>query len=233
AQLFIGVASSTAMPIFSSIQDDLPRLRNVLYEFVELTNTIAFPVFLGMSVLAPELVIVIFGEQWKASIPVMQILSLLGILWAGFYYNSPLITAMGKPQINLRLNLFKTIVYFSVFCLVVKWGIIAVALGYVISAYSISFITLWFIKKIVGIDMRIYLSKYATPLVSTFIMVFFIILIKILLNQISTLSYTTSLISGIVTGIITYPLSIWLIKPELMKKIVAMINSLSLRFKKI
>lgn len=233
AQLFIGVASSTAMPIFSSIQDDLPRLRNVLYEFVELTNTIAFPVFLGMSVLAPELVIVIFGEQWKASIPVMQILSLLGILWAGFYYNSPLITAMGKPQINLRLNLFKTIVYFSVFCLVVKWGIIAVALGYVISAYSISFITLWFIKKIVGIDMRIYLSKYATPLVSTFIMVFFIILIKILLNQISTLSYTTSLISGIVTGIITYPLSIWLIKPELMKKIVAMINSRSLRFKKI
>ncbi|MFM6310222.1 MAG: hypothetical protein ACKPGB_18530, partial [Dolichospermum sp.] len=112
-------------------------------------------------------------------------------------------------------------------------GIIAVALGYVISAYSISFITLLFIKKIVGIDMRIYLSKYATPLVSTFIMVFFIILIKILLNQISTLSYTTSLISGIVTGIITYPLSIWLIKPELMKKIVAMINSLSLRFKKI
>ena len=231
--LFVGVISSIAMPIFSSIQDDLPRLRKVLYEFVELTNTIAFPIFLGMSVLAPELIVVVFGEQWEPSIPVMQILNLLGILWSGFYYNTPLITAIGKPQLNLSLNLFKTVVYFSVFCLVVRWGIVAVALGYVIASYSISLITVWFIKKNIGINVVTYLSKYLTPLIGALSMIFFIILVRNLLTQTLSLSHSTYLISGIVTGLITYPISIWIIKPKLMKKIIEVINSGVLRFKKV
>jgi PST family polysaccharide transporter len=91
------------------------RLRKVLYEFVELTNTLAFPVFWGMSVLAPELIMVIFGEQWKASIPVMQVINMIGILYAGFFYNAPLIMAVGKPQWKLGLDLFRTVFYVTAF----------------------------------------------------------------------------------------------------------------------
>ncbi|MFM6472572.1 MAG: oligosaccharide flippase family protein, partial [Dolichospermum sp.] len=164
-QLFIGVASSTAMPIFSSIQDDLPRLRKVLYEFVELSNTIAFPVFLGMSVLAPELVIVIFGEQWKASIPVMQILNIIGILYAGFCYNAPLMMAVGKPEWKLRLDIFRTVFYVTGFFIAVRWGIVSVATSLVLTAYFIAGLTIIIIKKLINIDIKVYLSKYLNPLI--------------------------------------------------------------------
>jgi len=233
SQLFVGVISSTAMPIFSSIQDDLPRLRKVLYEFVELTNTVAFPIFLGMSILAPELVIVIFGEQWKASIPVMQILNIIGILYAGFYFNAPLIMAVGKPEWKLRLDIFRTFFYVTAFYFAVRWGIVAVAASYVISAYVIAFATIWVIKKLININVKIYVGKYIIPLIGSLIMIFAIAFTKYILTRNFTLSYTLLLTYGILVGLITYPLSIWIIKPELIKKIIEMINSNLLRFKKV
>jgi PST family polysaccharide transporter len=231
--LFVGIITSTAMPIFSSIQDDLPRLRKVLYEFVELTNTLAFPIFLGMSVLAPELVIVIFGEQWKASIPVMQILNIIGILYAGFYFNAPLIMAVGKPEWKLRLDIFRTVFYVTAFFIAVRWGIVAVAASYVISAYIIAFATIWVVKKLININVKIYVGKYITPLIASLMMIFAIGFTKYTLTHNSTLSYTLLLTYGILVGLITYPLSIWIIKPELIKKIIGMINSGLLRFKKV
>jgi O-antigen/teichoic acid export membrane protein len=218
AQLFIGVASSTAMPIFSSIQDDLPRLRNVLYEFVELTNTIAFPVFLGMSVLAPELIIVIFGEQWKASIPVMQILNIVGILQAGFYYNSPLILAVGKPQLKLWLDVARSIFYFTAFFISVRWGIIAVASSYVISAYIFALITLRVIKQAVGITIKEYLSNYTTPLTASLIMVLLMLAIKNLLIVHTSIPSIGIIIVATISGTLTYLFSIYLFKPNLLKK---------------
>lgn len=218
AQLFIGVASSTAMPIFSSIQDDLPRLRNVLYEFVELTNTIAFPVFLGISVLAPELVIVIFGEQWKASIPVMQILNIIGILQAGFYYNSPLILAVGKPQLKLWLDVARSIFYFTAFFISVRWGIIAVASSYVISAYIFALITLRVIKQAVGITIKEYLSNYTTPLTASLIMVLLMLAIKNLLIVHTDIPSIGIIIVATISGTLTYLFSIYLFKPKLLKK---------------
>ena len=218
SQLFIGVASSTAMPIFSSIQDDLPRLRNVLYKFVELTNTIAFPVFLGMSVLAPELIIVIFGEQWKASIPVMQILNIVGILQAGFYYNSPLILAVGKPQLKLWLDVARSIFYFTAFFISVRWGIIAVASSYVISAYIFALITLRVIKQAVGITIKEYLSNYTTPLTASLIMVLLMLAIKNLLIVHTSIPSIGIIIVATISGTLTYLFSIYLFKPNLLKK---------------
>lgn len=233
SQLFISIISSTAMPIFSSIQDDLPRLRKVLYDFVELTNTIAFPIFLGMSVLAPELIMVIFGEQWKASIPVMQVINLIGILYAGFFYNAPLIMAVGKPQWKLGLDLFRTIVYVTVFFIIVRWGIVAVAASYVITAYLIAFVTIWVIKRLVGIDVKVYLSKYFVPLIASLIMILGISVVRYLVNAHFAVSNTFILFVGILVGAIIYPLSIRLMDFELFQKFVGIINYQLLKFKRI
>jgi PST family polysaccharide transporter len=154
--LFVGVISPTAMPIFSSIQEDLPRLRNTLYNLVELSNTIAFPVFLGMSALAPELIVVVFGKHWEASIPVMQVLNIIGILYAGFYFNGPLIMAIGKPNWKLGLDVIRTICYVISFMIAVKWGIVAVAASYVITAYLLAFATIWVMKNLIQIDIPTY-----------------------------------------------------------------------------
>ncbi|MFM6099196.1 MAG: MOP flippase family protein [Dolichospermum sp.] len=233
AQLFIGVASSTAMPIFSSIQDDLPRLRKVLYEFVELSNTIAFPVFLGMSVLAPELVIVIFGEQWKASIPVMQILNIIGILYAGFCYNAPLMMAVGKPEWKLRLDIFRTVFYVTGFFIAVRWGIVSVATSLVLTAYFIAGLTIIIIKKLINIDIKVYLSKYLNPLIASIVMILVMSITKIIVIHFYTSKELVLLFSTTLVGLVTYLLSIYFLNPDLIKKCLRSINSNLTKFSKL
>jgi PST family polysaccharide transporter len=200
---------------------------------VELTNTVAFPIFFGMSVLAPELVMVIFGEQWKASIPVMQVINIIGILYAGFFYNAPLIMAVGKPQWKLGLDLFRTVVYVTAFFFAVRWGIVAVAASYVISAYSIAFLTIWVMKKLVGIDVKIYLSKYLVPLTGSLIMVIVILGLRYIINHNFVVTNTLVLVISILTGMIVYPLSIWLIDIDLFQRFSRIVISQFLRFKKV
>ncbi|MFM5901624.1 MAG: MOP flippase family protein [Dolichospermum sp.] len=233
AQLFIGVASSTAMPIFSSIQDDLPRLRKVLYEFVELSNTIAFPVFLGMSVLAPELVIVIFGEQRKASIPVMQILNIIGILYAGFCYNAPLMMAVGKPEWKLRLDIFRTVFYVTGFFIAVRWGIVSVATSLVLTAYFIAGLTIIIIKKLINIDIKVYLSKYLNPLIASIVMILVMSITKIIVIHFYTSKELVLLFSTTLVGLVTYLLSIYFLNPDLIKKCLRSINSNLTKFSKL
>ena len=73
-EVMIGAIQKLAFPVFSRMQFDLKRLRQAYLEAIQLTSLVAFPVFLGLSVLAPEIIVVAFGEQWIPSISVMQIL---------------------------------------------------------------------------------------------------------------------------------------------------------------
>ncbi|MFN5513697.1 MAG: MOP flippase family protein [Cyanobacteriota bacterium] len=222
--LFVGIITSTAMPIFSSIQDDLPRLRKVLYEFVELTNTLAFPIFLGMSVLAPELVIVIFGEQWKASIPVMQILSIAGLSYGGFYFNAPLIMAMGKPDWKLKLDVYRAFVYCFSFLIGVNWGIIGVSLGFVLSAYlGSSWVTVLLIQRLVKIKISTYLNKFSSSLINSLIMGVVIVTARYLLfNNISPDIVSLMVLSSL--GASTYTISLYILSNNSFVKILQVVR---------
>ena len=226
--LFVGVISSTAMPIFSSIQDDLPKLRKVLYEFVELTNTVAFPIFLGMSVLAPELIMVIFGEQWKASIPVIQILSIAGLLYGGFYFNSPLMIAMGKADWKLKLDIYRTFVYCISFLIGVKWGVIGVSIAFVASAYlGSSWVTVLLVQKLLKFEMLLYLSKFFYPSFNSIIMVCSILITKDVLLK-APVTDSISLFIYILVGSITYLLSLYVFSNTLFLNVTRIIKRFSL-----
>ena len=73
---------SVMFPLYSKIQDDMPRLGRAFLLTVSLTAVVTIPVFFAMAV-APEIVIVgLFGRQWKPAVATFQILCLGGPLMA-------------------------------------------------------------------------------------------------------------------------------------------------------
>jgi O-antigen/teichoic acid export membrane protein len=134
-QLLTGIISQVAMSTFSRLQHELEKLRSAFYTFTELTSFIAFPAFIGVAVLAPELVNFLFGEKWQPSVPVMQILAFIGLQHVVSYFYATVLMAMGKPSWQLKMNLFDATANFIGFYLVVRWGIVAVAAVYVIRGF--------------------------------------------------------------------------------------------------
>ena len=55
--------------------------------------------------LSQELVITIFGQQWQPAAPVMQILSLGGLVYLILFFNQSVFASMGRPELMLRLEL--------------------------------------------------------------------------------------------------------------------------------
>lgn len=170
SQLFVGIISSLGVPLFSRLQEDLPKLRNVFYRLVRIGNTVAFPIFLGMSFLSPELVKVIFGSQWIPAIPVMRVLSLIGVFYGGFFFNGPLLISIGKPQLKLRLDIFRASVQIIIFFLTVQYGIIAVATGKFISIWFSAPVTVFVMKKVGGINLLTYGKQYFPSFISSLVM---------------------------------------------------------------
>ena len=209
--------TQVALPSFSRLQEDKNRLRHVFYSATQLTSLIAFPAFCTVLVLAPELVKVLFGEEWLTSIPVMQVLSLVGILQSVSYFNGTIMMAMGKPSWRLRINFLNAIVNVLAFLIAVRWGILAVAVAFVISGYLLSPLNLWAVYKLINIKISTYLQQYLAPLTGSILMAGTTLGTKFWLNNLGVSLQIQLFICLPIAGL-AYALSILILAPELAKK---------------
>ncbi|HEX7022670.1 MAG TPA: lipopolysaccharide biosynthesis protein, partial [Trueperaceae bacterium] len=99
--LLANTINQVALPAFARLQKEPKRLLDAFYKATNLASLVAFPCFVGLAVLAPELTRGVFGEKWLPSVPVMQVLALIGILHSVFNLNAPLMVAVGKPSWRL------------------------------------------------------------------------------------------------------------------------------------
>jgi O-antigen/teichoic acid export membrane protein len=65
-----------AFPAFSKIQDNLPQVRALYLAGSTLIATLVLPLCAGVAVAAPELVAVLLGPRWQASVPILRVLCL-------------------------------------------------------------------------------------------------------------------------------------------------------------
>ncbi len=222
-QLLTSVTNQVAMPVFSKLQKEPELLKRGFYTATQLTSLISFPVFTGMSVLAPEIVKSLFGEKWMPSVPVMQVLAFIGILHSLQFFNGSIIMAMGKPSWKLKLNCLHATANVIAFALVVRFGILAVAAAYVIRGYLLSPIELFMVRKLIPINIGTYLRQYVAPLIATMAMVGTILGFKYLFG--SYLIPHALLVISTILGMVTYTMMIIFMAPQLARK---MFNSVNL-----
>lgn len=125
--LLSGTVQAVALPVLSRLVGEPDRLRRVFLTSLEFLTLAAFPVFVGVAWVAPELVPLAFGPRWQPSIPVMQVLALAGAVKILPLATSTLLTATGRPGFQLRLNTVTTAAAVLGFALAAPWGILAVA----------------------------------------------------------------------------------------------------------
>ncbi|AFY66666.1 lipopolysaccharide biosynthesis protein [Geitlerinema sp. PCC 7407] len=223
SQLMIGTIQKTAMPVFSKLQAEPERLKGAFYSAIQMTSLVAFPVFLGLSALAPELVVLVFGEQWRPSIPVMQILGWIGLLYAGFYYNGPMIMALGKPGWNLALNCVQALANVVAFAIAVRWGIVAVAASYVLRGYLMAPLTVWVVHRLIRLDFKTYFRQYAAPFAGAGLMVGAIALLKPALSPWLPLGAAVSVY--VLAGGLVYSAALFVIAPDLSRRALDLVRS--------
>jgi PST family polysaccharide transporter len=162
-QILIQTSRDVALPTFSRLQEDPERFRRALYSATQLTSALAMPMFLGMAVLSPELIRVLFGEQWLPATPIMQVLAMLGISRSITFFKGSVFIAMGKSSWWLWLSVLDVALSLLAFAISYRWGLFAVAVGAVIRTYIAFPIGQWVICKLTQDSLGRYLSIFIAP----------------------------------------------------------------------
>ena len=224
-QLLVNTSSQIALPTFSRLQEDPERFRNAFYTITQVTSLIAFPIFLGIVVVAPELIGTAFGEKWLPSVPVLQVLAFVGILRAVTYFKGSVFLALGKPAWRLWLGLLSATLNLVGFFIAVRWGIVAVSCAYLIRACIIFPIGQWAISRLINIPLIGYLRQFIAPLLSALAMAIAIFATKQILGNFLNPLILILLITCTVIGAIVYGLAIRFLAPQLWQKLRQIVDS--------
>ncbi|MCK7493598.1 MAG: lipopolysaccharide biosynthesis protein [Comamonadaceae bacterium] len=114
-------------PAFSALQTDQERFQQLVLRAGRLLAAVVVPIGFGVSANAPELVRVLYGEQWPPMIPVMTAFGLSAALRAGAAIASPLFNANDRVGLAFRYNVIGTVFTTGSVLAAIPFGIDAVA----------------------------------------------------------------------------------------------------------
>lgn len=104
-QIFLSIA----FPAFARIQRDHDRRRSVFQRLLVLLYAVTLPMFLGLAVVAEDLVPLLIGEQWRPAVVAIQLICIANCFAIGSYLSRSVVDAFGKPEINIELELLMVV----------------------------------------------------------------------------------------------------------------------------
>ena len=166
-QLTSNLIDAVAFPVYARLQDHPDRFRRAYYKSSTFAALLAFPGFTAILVLAPQLVSVLFGPKWSGSVPVMQVLALVGIVRSVNYLNSSTLTGLGKPKWRVVIVAVTTVLLVAALLISVWFGIVAVAVATLIVALLVAPLPYWAVHRLVPFSIGRYLKGIAMPLAAS------------------------------------------------------------------
>jgi len=126
-ELVTTVISRISLTTFSRVQDDLVRLNRIFRQLTFAASAISVPAFALVAVLAPQLIPLLFGDGWDASIPLLWILAPGWVLGAAMYFDRNVFLATGHARTALWLALFQNFIGIVLVFALVPFGVPGVA----------------------------------------------------------------------------------------------------------
>jgi O-antigen/teichoic acid export membrane protein len=114
---------------FSRLQHDRGLLNAAFYRSTRLAAGISLPVYVGLAVVAHPLTVLVFGEKWAPSAPVMQALTLAGFIQGQLIFSTQYVIALGRAANELRWTAGLIGAELVAFAIAVQFGIVEVALS--------------------------------------------------------------------------------------------------------
>jgi PST family polysaccharide transporter len=87
----------------AKIQDDLPTAKKVFLSLFSLISLSVPPLMMIIILLADEIVMVTYGEEWIDAATYLVPLSVAVIFYALMAIQGPILAGIGKPQLELRI----------------------------------------------------------------------------------------------------------------------------------
>lgn len=149
-----GVLGRVMFPALSVIQDNKAKVKAIYLRSISYIALVTFPMMLGLFVVAEPFVLALFGPKWEAVIPVLQVLSLVGLIQSINSTVGWIFTSQGRTDWQFWWVLAGGILTFIAFGIGIRWGVMGVSIAYAIRVYGTTYLNYMIPGKL--IDMRVW-----------------------------------------------------------------------------
>lgn len=211
--ILVNIARKIAFPAFARLQGDSERMLRAHLKMTRVASLTIMPAYVGLALIAPELTILVFGSRWSDSGLVASILFISGPALSMRTFNMSLLNAAGHPEIAFRFRLVTTATNVAGFAIAVSFGIHAVAAAFVIGAYALMPLNLYWMGKYAAVPIGTYLSQLLRIAVAAMVMALAVVAVKLWLGITQPL---TLVAAEIAVGALAYMVTARLLEPHLL-----------------
>lgn len=145
-----GIVAKVTFPMLAHIQEDKARLKDIFRKLISVTFFGTAPLMLIFAGVAKPLILFTLGPQWIESANYFAIMSLGFALYPIHSLNINLLTALGRSDLFLKLEVIKKILVLIIILVFFNFGISGLLWSTVVSSFLALFINTFYAPKLIG-----------------------------------------------------------------------------------
>ena len=219
-QLVTNTVAQVAQPVFTRVNDDNERQRRVFGKMMRFTAFLAFPAMFGLSLVAPQVILLAIGDKWINSIPLLQILSISGAFLPLYTVYQNLFLSLGKSDIYMWLNIAQIVIMLIAVLACHSLGVTAMVIAF--ACITILWLMAWqvFAKRLIGYGFTTMLRDLLPFMLIALAVMGLTYLITLPISNMALL-----LVSRLVIAVVLYGLTMKLTKAKIFEECIEFIRS--------
>ncbi|QGN59145.1 oligosaccharide flippase family protein [Nostocoides sp. HKS02] len=153
--------------VFAKVRESATRLGSTYLKALGLVYAVVSPLMVLIIVTGPALIPVLFGHRWLASVLPAQALAAAGIITLGAMLDHGLYYGLGRPGAWLCYSVVVDGATVAMTALAVRWGLGAVAVGFVVVAVLATVVRWVLVGRLLGLGALSVARPFGTLLVPT------------------------------------------------------------------
>jgi PST family polysaccharide transporter len=198
--------SRVLFPIYSKIQNDNERFRKIYTKVASTISFLTFPLMISVFALSDLFTVTFFINKWDTALLtlLLMILAPVGLIQSIATTTGSIYQAKGKTDWMFRWGVISGVIYISGFIIGLNWGVIGVAVSYLISSIILLYPVFAIPFKLIELKFLNFIKVFTYVFSFSLIMGIIVIIGKDFL--IVGFNSTTQLIVLAVLGVIIYTL---------------------------
>jgi PST family polysaccharide transporter len=148
------VLSQVLFPAFANVTRDHGSLSTALLKTVRATTAVIAPLGVGIVLVAPDLVSVLFGERWAPAVPVLRWLAVFAVLSTLLSTDDSVYKARGRPGVMVGVTFTQLVVGVPLLWWAAGSGIEAVAMAQVALAAAVLALRVVLVRVLLAVRLR-------------------------------------------------------------------------------
>ncbi|MGP1349030.1 MAG: lipopolysaccharide biosynthesis protein [Stomatobaculum sp.] len=209
---------SVLLPTYAQHQGEPAALKQMMRRSVRLSAFGIFPMMAGLAGCAEPLVRVLLTERWLFCVPYLRVMCLCYAFWPVHVTNLQMVTALGRSDLFLKLEIAKKLLGVVILLLSLRFGVVGMLLLKALDEFLCTFLNALPVRRLIGYGIGAQYMDMLAPAVCALLM-------GAGVWQIERCGFPAgaTLLAQIGAGVLLYALLSWLFNRESLHYVTALL----------